>query len=710
MPRSLRSQVQALSVLPILGLAGVAICASIALTRFQVDDQAGKNLQRVSRLLAATTKEKGEALDSQTRLLADLPTLRTAVDSRDEPTIAERADYYLKRTQADALMVTDTDGKVLAKAGHLSSKHLDAGLQTLVSKAADSESGIEIVSQGGRLYSAACTPIFFNGSPIGTLTALSLVGDDLAQDLKKASSADVIFLSAGKVVGGSLPVKQITNVDLNSDWRLKVGHATYVALATSLPGSDPKQGAYLIALRNYDELAGPYRSFSTIFTVLILLSLVLAGSLSRTFATGLAKPLEGLVRTAQKVRDGEWPEPLDVEREDEIGLLQSVFNDMTAALKKSQERILSLVDTDPLTELDNHRRFKERLDQEVFRACMSSKPLVLALVDLDKFAEYNSEHGHSVGDEALKTMGRLLSEVAPDIAFLARYGGEEFAMLLPLNTLESVEAILGRLRELAEGKFRGPLTFSIGIADVKPGITTGAGLLLSAEMALSRAKQLGRDRICRFDAVPGASSADDPFQLQQYLQDTTLATIQTLAGAVDAKDPYTQGHSVRVARYAADLARYMGYKPDYVDLVYKTGTLHDVGKIGVPDSILSKPSRLEPEEQAIMETHAVLGELIVRKAPQLEEMLPGVRHHHERWDGKGYPDRLMGPKIPLLARLIAVADTFDAMTSDRPYRKSLPEEVALEEIRRKAGEQFDPEMAEAFVRMMRLHRHGMLAA
>jgi len=214
---------------------------------------------------------------------------------------------------------------------------------------------------------------------------------------------------------------------------------------------------------------------------------------------------------------------------------------------------------------------------------------------------------------------------------------------------------------------------------------------------------MGRNRICRFDSVPGAAHDDDPFQLQKYLKDSTLATIQALAGAVDAKDPYTQGHSMRVAKFAADLARYMGNPKEFIELVYKTATLHDVGKIGVPDSVLSKPSRLDAEEKAIMESHSVLGELIVKKAPQLHDVLPGVRHHHERWDGKGYPDKLMGKDIPLLARYISIADTFDAMTSDRPYRKALPDDVALEEIRRKAGEQFDPELAESFVRMMRLH-------
>ena len=310
MPRRLRTQVLALSVRPILGLAAVAICVSVVLTRIQVDAQAGKSLQRVSRLLSVTTRAKGEALDVQTKLLADLPTLRSAVDSRDENTITERARYYLKRTQADVLMVTDADGNLLGKAGRIDANHFDSDLRSLVAKAQGGESAIEIVSQGGKLYSAASTPIFSQNHPIGALTALSLLSDDLALDLKKATAADVLFLSAGKVVGGSLPVTKLSRVEQNSAWRIDVGHTSYVALATSLPGSDPKLDACLIALRSYDELAGPYRSFSTIFTVLILLALVMAGALARAFAATLAKPLESLVRTAQIVRDGEWPEPL----------------------------------------------------------------------------------------------------------------------------------------------------------------------------------------------------------------------------------------------------------------------------------------------------------------------------------------------------------------------------------------------------------------
>jgi len=141
-----------------------------------------------------------------------------------------------------------------------------------------------------------------------------------------------------------------------------------------------------------------------------------------------------------------------------------------------------------------------------------------------------------------------------------------------------------------------------------------------------------------------------------------------------------------------------------------TGTLHDVGKIGVPDAVLKKPGRLDAEERRIMETHPALGEVIVRKAPKLVASLPGVRHHHERWDGGGYPDGLQGEQIPRLARILALADSFDAMTSDRPYRKGMSWETALGEIARGAETQFDPDLVPPFLRLMRENTPFLQAA
>jgi len=145
----------------------------------------------------------------------------------------------------------------------------------------------------------------------------------------------------------------------------------------------------------------------------------------------------------------------------------------------------------------------------------------------------------------------------------------------------------------------------------------------------------------------------------------------------------------------------LGDSPEMIDRVFRCGTLHDVGKIGVPDAILKKAGALDADEQLVMQTHAVLGELIAGKVPQLADLLPGVRNHHERWDGRGYPDGLAGDAIPYVARILAVADTYDAMTSDRPYRKGLAHDLALDEIEKSAGKQFDPMIAVAFVRIFR---------
>nr|WP_281380299.1 HD-GYP domain-containing protein [Armatimonas rosea] len=176
-----------------------------------------------------------------------------------------------------------------------------------------------------------------------------------------------------------------------------------------------------------------------------------------------------------------------------------------------------------------------------------------------------------------------------------------------------------------------------------------------------------------------------------------LVTVQTLAAAGDARDTYTRGHSDRVAEYARQLAVALGFSQEQVERIHTIGTLHDVGKIGIPDSVLLKPGPLDPDERKVMESHAVRSEELIRNVPSLVATLPGIRHHHERWDGKGYPDGLAGEEIPLDARVLALADTFDALTSDRPYRKGWDFARALAEIERCAGTQFDPALVPYFI-------------
>ncbi len=181
----------------------------------------------------------------------------------------------------------------------------------------------------------------------------------------------------------------------------------------------------------------------------------------------------------------------------------------------------------------------------------------------------------------------------------------------------------------------------------------------------------------------------------------SLQTITTIANILDAKDPYTEGHSERVAAYSAQLSRGLGLASDEVDVIRKIALMHDIGKIGVPDKILNKPDRLDDEENEIMKQHALVGGDIIKGVSTLPGLYEGVRYHHERYDGKGYPDGLAGEKIPYVARIIAVADSFDAMTTDRVYRKHLTDGQAIEELEKGRGKQFDPTVADKMIQMLK---------
>jgi len=184
--------------------------------------------------------------------------------------------------------------------------------------------------------------------------------------------------------------------------------------------------------------------------------------------------------------------------------------------------------------------------------------------------------------------------------------------------------------------------------------------------------------------------------LRVDLEDLFMSVIVSLTMALEAKDPYTEGHSVRVAAYSEAIGKQLGLPADTLDLIHRSCLLHDIGKIAVDETILAKKGRLNRMEREKMDMHVLIGEDILRPIALLHPLLPGVRHHHEQFDGRGYPDGLKGEEIPIEARIMAVADAFDAMTSSRPYREALPEEEALSELRRAAGAQFDPRVVAAF--------------
>jgi len=370
------------------------------------------------------------------------------------------------------------------------------------------------------------------------------------------------------------------------------------------------------------------------------------------------------------------------------------------------QRVEALASEDGLTGLLNHRSFHKRIEQEVARAGRTpSEPVALAMIDLDDFGLINNTYGHQAGDTTLAAVAAVLRENARHADLAARYGGDEFALILPrtemdeaLAVAERVRGALTGLRIIHEGAII-RVNASIGVAVLPLHADVSAALIRAADQAVYSAKNAGKGRVGRPEDSLLAQGYDIA-ALSAQLEHANLATVEALAAAVDAKDPYTRGHSRRVSDYAAAVAYALGCPPEDIARVRRAGLLHDVGKIGVPDAILLKPGGLTDEEYAVIKQHPEIGERVLRGLSFLQEILPAVRHHHERWDGHGYPDGLAGGAIPPDATILAVADSFDAMTSSRTYRSALSVAEAIRRVREGVGTQFDPRVAAAFAQAL----------
>jgi len=365
------------------------------------------------------------------------------------------------------------------------------------------------------------------------------------------------------------------------------------------------------------------------------------------------------------------------------------------------ERALALADRDSLTELLNRRAVQTRLEEEVARALRGKRPLCLVMIDLDDFGAVNDTYGHHVGDVTLRAAARALATSARAMDIVARYGGDEYLALLPETSLEQGLDVTRRICQaiaalhVTEGPASVRITASAGVAALPTHGQTPGDLLRAADQATYAAKHAGKGRVALPEDAMLALDAD-PVELAKQLAHANMATVAALAAAVDAKDTYTQGHAQRVAGYAAALAACLGLGASDIARIQLAGQLHDVGKIGIQDSLLTKPGKLSADEYALIQQHTVIGERMLAGVPFLREILPALRHHHERWDGEGYPDKLCNGSIPRDAAILAIADAFDAMTSDRPYRAALPLAEARRRIQEESGAQFDPVLAGAF--------------
>ena len=372
----------------------------------------------------------------------------------------------------------------------------------------------------------------------------------------------------------------------------------------------------------------------------------------------------------------------------------SVYHDVTDQ-KQRLEAARAEADCDSLTGLLNHRAFHKRLEEEAEKAKNHDTSLAVAVLDLDNFKFFNDAYGHAVGDDVLRQVAAVLRVACRAGDTLARFGGDEFALLLPeIEAGTSAETVASRL--------------AAGLGDVSyqpPGYSSAIPVSLSLGVALFPSEaptrlavmQIADERLLR--AKTGAFTDAEAQRVRGVMRQTVqgFSMLDALVSAVDNKDRYTRRHSEDVMTYSLRIAHALGLSDLEQQTIAAAALLHDVGKIGVPDQILRKPGRLTDEEFEAIKMHPSIGAVIVAAVPGLEATVDAVRHHHERWDGEGYPLGLRGVETPLIARLMAVADAYSAMTTDRPYRKGMAPSEAQRILAQGAGTQWDPDCVQVFL-------------
>ena len=406
----------------------------------------------------------------------------------------------------------------------------------------------------------------------------------------------------------------------------------------------------------------------------------------------------------------------------------ALITDNLELTEKSKE----YVNTDNLTLLYNHRGFQEILEKEIKRAEINKQQLSIIMMDINNITKINREQGHAKGDEVIKLVAEKIRQNVRESDVAGRYGGDELAIILPKTNSEQAKYVAEYLTYSLSCCFIdgiGPIKVSVGVATYPDCSNDKEKLLILAEQAMYISKAKGykdgmsaiisskdfnfwdnvalqsyAEVVAKRHSQLGINFEDElisKFHNEDNMTENKIWEIATsLAGAIDAKDPYTKGHSTSVSKYSEALARAINLPEKEINRIMLGALLHDVGKIGIPENVLKKDGPLSDEEWSIMKRHPDIGvEKVLKPNVSLRDLIPIVKYHHERVDGHGYPDNLKGNEIPLAAKIVAIADTYHALISDRPYRKGLSVEKAISILEAGAGTQWDADLVRSFVQI-----------
>ena len=389
--------------------------------------------------------------------------------------------------------------------------------------------------------------------------------------------------------------------------------------------------------------------------------------------------------------------------------LRAAFGRLAARVSEAW----TLATVDPLTGVLNRQALIGRIESELDRASRYGRPLSIVLVDLDHFKRVNDAHGHSAGDTVLREFALMLQANVRAVDIVGRYGGEEFMLVLPETDADAAATMAEKLRRVVAGRQIRIEDGNVLTITLSAGVAGGLGphmqleaLINDADAALYSAKALGRDQVYVFheladgDLIRRAAIAP---QARQRAVDVGRAAMRaataTLQAALEERNGWTGKPSNMIAEMSAMLAQALDLPPGEIERVHTASLLHDLGKLAIPDDILDNPGELDDREWRVVSEHPKIGQVVLEQAGALRDAATIVLHHHEWFDGRGYPHGLAGREIPVGARIVAIADAYEAMVAGRPYRSAVAHASALAELRRHAGIQFDPELVEIFVNL-----------
>ena len=389
-------------------------------------------------------------------------------------------------------------------------------------------------------------------------------------------------------------------------------------------------------------------------------------------------------------------------------------------IRESVKKLEKLAIRDGLTGLYNHRHFREVLKNEYKKAKRHLQPLSCIMIDLDYFKAVNDNYGHQFGDFVLARSARILKRLVRDTDFVARYGGEEFFIILPNTELQGAFILGERIRNVfansnfSKDNVSDRITVSAGISSTSDdNVVSDEDLITNVDKALYCAKWRGRNNVCCFEEVESGETISlkeevkkiEDFhsrleRINENIKETCIESALDILREIESGWDYINEHSVRVSRYAEKLTRKLLLSEEEVNVVKRAALLHDIGMVGINSGILKKKGKLTDKEYVLIKRHSSIGVKIIERTRLFQKELPIILHHHERFDGNGYPHKLRGDVIPYGARILAIAEAYDVMMSNTIYKKAGSREDAIAELKSGAGNQFDPHMVNAFVKVI----------